>query len=90
MDLEKVMEFDLAKDEKLDEDIRGFEMKVDKGGKISKALGILIKCRHNTQKSDNKISKYLRLTANSSTLRCLLEDLDRLLNGTFFLPDRSY
>ena len=58
MDLEKIMEFDcLAKDEKLDGDIKGFEMKVDKVYKMLEELT----CNDDTKvkEAEEKIDKFL-------------------------------
>ena len=56
--LERIMEFDcLAKDEKLDGDIKGFEMKVDKVYKMLEELT----CNDDTKvkEAEEKIDKFL-------------------------------
>ena len=56
--LERIMEFDvLAKDEKLDGDIEGFEMKVDKVYKMLEELT----CNDDTKvkEAEEKIDKFL-------------------------------
>ena len=57
MDMEKLMEFDMSEDKKLDDDIKGFEMKVDKVYKMLEELT----CNDDTKvkEAEAKIDKFL-------------------------------